>query len=168
MVIQVIASAMPFIAIYQALDGISLWIDGTLVALGRSVRVIIAVSMLKRLTTGTQAAFPILKARFVHNYIQFQLFCILLTLFLYVAQTVQSVRVGASTSFTFSRLFIGIPLGIYLAFVLKWNLAGLWGGLVASSVYSFLIGLAMLARACHRPIAIPALLMHSDSGAQNA
>ncbi|KAF7971422.1 hypothetical protein HWV62_21288 [Athelia sp. TMB] len=45
MVIDIITSAMPFIAIYQAMDGISSWMDGALVALGRS------------------AAFPVLKAR---------------------------------------------------------------------------------------------------------
>ncbi|KAF7970869.1 hypothetical protein HWV62_22686 [Athelia sp. TMB] len=44
MVIDIITSAMPFIAIYQAMDGISSWMDSALVALGRS------------------AAFPVLKA----------------------------------------------------------------------------------------------------------
>ncbi|KZP28972.1 hypothetical protein FIBSPDRAFT_1039313 [Athelia psychrophila] len=112
MVIEVIAGTMPFIVVYQAIDGVSSWTNGALISLGYS------------------ATFPIIKAS--------------------------------------SDSSIGIPLGIYLAFVLRWNLAGMWGGLVASSACALLIGLAMLVRAIYKPVGIPTTLLHSRTEAQNA
>lgn len=40
----------------------------------------------------------------------------------------------------------GIPLGLWLAFWCKWQLAGLWTGLAASTAYSTMIGAILLVR----------------------
>lgn len=41
---------------------------------------------------------------------------------------------------------LGIPLGLWLTFWYKWQLAGLWTGLAASTAYSFLVAVVLLIR----------------------
>ncbi|KAF9225312.1 MATE efflux family protein [Gyrodon lividus] len=42
--------------------------------------------------------------------------------------------------------FLGIPLGLYLAFPRRWGLAGLWAGLIVSLTYSCLVATTVLVK----------------------
>ncbi|KAH7905743.1 hypothetical protein BJ138DRAFT_727480 [Hygrophoropsis aurantiaca] len=89
LVLQSVAAVIPFIAMFQAVHGLGVWIDGSLKAIGKS------------------AVYPALNAS--------------------------------------GDYFIGIPLGLYLAFFRHWGLSGLWTGLIVSLLYSWVVaGVALL------------------------